>query len=145
MKQIRRILAFMIALVTLPALFLPVYAAGEVAPRYNNVVSVQTTATVSSSGLLVVRHQMQGTQGVTIYTDITTKVEKKTLGLFWTEVDIGTTNNVWTIHVGSYIYDGTRQCQLSSTGTYRITSTYVVTGTGGAADTITSTYQVTYK
>ena len=144
MEKIRKILAVLIAAVALFNLILPVYAAGEVTPRYNNVISARTTATVSSSGLLIVRHQMQGVQGVTIYTDITTKVEKKTLGLFWTEVDIGTTNNVWTIHVGSYIYDGTRQCQLSSTGTYRITSTYVVTGTGGAADTITSTYQVTY-
>ena len=145
MKRFQKTLALILVIALCSPLITTVFASGEITPRYNNLVSATTTATVSSSGLLVVRHRLQGIQGVTIYTDITTKVEKKTLGLFWSEVDIGTTNNVWNIHVGSASYDGTRQCQLSSTGTYRITSTYVVTGTGGAADTITSTCQVTYK
>ena len=144
MKEIRRVLTFLIVIVALANLIFPVYAAGEVAPRYSNLISAKTTATVSSSGLLVVRHRLEGIQGVTIRTDVTTYVEKKTLGLFWTRVDIGTEDNVWNIHIGSYVYDGTRQCQLSSTGTYRITSTYAVKGASGSTETITSTYQVTY-
>lgn len=144
MKRLQRSLALILVIALCSPLVATVSASGEITPRYNNTISVQTTATISNSGLLVVRHRLNGIQGVTARTEITTYVEKKVLGLFWSRVDIGTDDNAWHIHIGSYTYDGTRQCQLSSTGTYRITSVYVVTGTGGAADEITSTYQITY-
>lgn len=144
MKKLQRFLSLILVLALCAPLVRPVFAAGEVTPRYNNTVSVQTTAAVSSTGLLMVRHVLDGIEGVTARTEITTYVEKKVLGLFWSRVDIGTEDNCWYIHVGSYSYEGTRQCQLTSTGTYRITSTYVVTGTGGTADEITTTCQVTY-
>lgn len=144
MKKLQRFLSLILVLALCAPLVRPVFAAGEVTPRYNNTVAVQTSASISSSGLLVVRHVLTGIEGVTARTEITTYVEKKVLGLFWSRVDIGTEDNCWYIHVGSYYYEGTRQCQLTSTGTYRITSTYVVTGTGGAADEITSTYEITY-
>lgn len=144
MKRLQRTFALILVIALCSPLIATVFASGEINPRYNNTISVKTTATVSSSGLLVVRHRLNGIEGVTARTEITTYVEKSILGLIWVPVDIGTEDNCWYIHVGSYYYDGTRQCQLTSTGTYRITSTYVVTGTGGAADTITSTCQVTY-
>lgn len=144
MKRLQRSLALILVIALCSPLVATVFASSEITPRYNNVNYARTTATVSSSGLLVVRHRLNGIQGVTARTEIPTYVEKKVLGLFWSRVDIGTEDNCWYIHVGSYTYDGSRQCQLSSTGTYRITSVYVITGTGGAADEITSTYEITY-
>lgn len=71
-------------------------------------------------------------------------VEKRVLGIFWTRVDIGTPNNVWTDSTSSYTYGEIFSTQLNSTGTYRITATFTVTGTGGTNDTIPYENTVTY-
>ena len=71
-------------------------------------------------------------------------VEKRTLGFFWTRVDIGQPNNQWYDVVYDYMYIGSHSFQLNSHGTYRITVTYVISGTGGEPDIITRTITKTY-
>ena len=93
---------------------------------------------------MCIRDRFQGIRGKTTKGEITTYVEKKTLGLFWTRVDIGQPNNQWVDVVYDYLYDGTHTFQLSNHGTYRITVVYVISGSGGAADTITQTMTKTY-
>ena len=66
------------------------------------------------------------------------------MGIFWTRVNIGYTNNVWHDSTTSYIYSNYFEFQLTSTGTYRVTVTYTVSGTGGPADVITLTDILTY-
>ena len=111
--------------------------------RMTNTVPKRVAA-VSSSGLLTVTNQYQGISGKTTKGEITTYIEKKTWGLFWKRVDIGEPNNEWYDVIYNYVYAGDHTFQLPSKGTYRITVVYVISGSGGAPDTITRTIKKTY-
>ena len=112
--------------------------------RFNNTILASSVADVSSSGLLTVTNQYQGIPGKTTKGEITTYIEKKTWGLFWKRVDIGEPNNEWYDVIYNYVYAGDHTFQLPSKGTYRITVVYVISGSGGAPDTITRTIKKTY-
>ena len=126
--------------------FVPAKAAvqDEIAPCYNNVVSVSSVASVSSSGVLKVTNSYNGDSSVTSKAVITTYIEKKTLGIFWSRVDIGQTDDEWVDTIYNYKYSGSHSIQLPSTGTYRVTVEYVIYGSGGAADTITKEIEKNY-
>ena len=112
--------------------------------RFNNTILASSVAAVSSSGLLTVTNQYQGIPGKTTKGELTTYIEKKTWGLFWKRVDIGEPNNEWYDVIYNYVYAGDHTFQLPSKGTYRITVVYVISGSGGAPDTITRTIKKTY-
>ena len=111
---------------------------------YNNTYSTATSAGVASDGTMTIYMAYDGIQGVTYRGEITTYIEKKFLGLFWTRVNIGQPNNQWADTVYNYRYSGTHSHQLTSSGTYRATVTYKIYGTGGDPDEITSHATVTY-
>lgn len=140
----RRMLAMLQVILLFFGLISSVSAAGEITPYYNNVMTVRTTATISESGLLTIKNSYTGIQGETTKAVITTYVEKKILGLFWSRVDLGITDDQWVDTIYNYTYSGTHSVQLESTGTYRITATFIISGTGGAADEIEKTYEATY-
>ena len=56
--------------------------------------------------LLTIANQFQGIREKTTKGEITTYVEKRTLGFFWTRVDIGQPNNQWYDVVYDYMYIG---------------------------------------
>lgn len=116
----------------------------EIAPCYNNVVSVSSMASVSNTGLLKVTNSYNGNSSVTTKAVITTYIEKKILGIFWSRVDIGQTDDEWVDTIYNYKYSGSHSVQLPSTGTYRVTVEYVIYGSGGAADTITREIEKNY-
>lgn len=126
--------------------FVPAKAAvqEEIAPCYNNVLTANSTATISSSGVITVKNTYTGSQSVTTKAVITTYIEKRTLGIFWSRVDIGQTNDEWVDTIYNYKYSGSHSAQLPSTGTYRVTVEYVIYGSGGAADTITKEIEKSY-
>ncbi len=115
-----------------------------VAPLYNNVVSAQTSASVSSSGIITISNRYVGIQNTTTKAIITTKIEKRFLGLFWKSVDINQPNNQWVDTIYNFSYTGSHTFQLPSTGTYRITAVYEIYGNGGSADKITCEVKKTY-
>ena len=120
-----------------------VFAASPYETRYNTVTA-SSSVSISDSGLLTIANQFQGIREKTTKGEITTYVEKRTLGFFWTRVDIGQPNNQWYDVVYDYMYIGSHSFQLNSHGTYRITVTYVISGTGGEPDIITRTITKTY-
>lgn len=122
----------------------PVGAASEVAPQMANAREVNVLADVSS-GTLTAKITYKGISGVTSKVVITTYIQKKTLGLFWTKVDIGQTDNEWVDTVTSLNYSGTHSHSLPSTGTYRAVSEFVVYGSAGSADKETRRCEVTYS
>lgn len=144
MKITRRIIAAMQVLLLFAGLIFSVSAAGEVTPRYNNTVTVTTSGDISSGGLMSVTNRYIGISGTTTKAVITTYIEKKVLGLFWTRVDIGTTNDEWVDTVYDYTYSISHTTQLSSKGTYRATVTYEIYGIGGSPDVIVKTLEKTY-
>ena len=105
-------------------------------PRYNNIIQTESSFTVDASGEGEVYASYTGYTGVTESVTIKIKIQKKTLGLIWSKVDIGTENNeinITSTNVkDSFIY----AVQLNSTGNYRAVITYTVSGSGGADDTI---------
>lgn len=151
-KSIRvRTLAFMLACVSLCMMFsvsssAVVHAhASEIAtPYYNDLVTTDTAAVISSSGKLTARYSYDGAKDDITKAVITTYVEKKVLGLFWTRVDIGTTDNEWIDTIYDYAHTGSHSTQLTSEGTYRVTFEFVIYGTDGSTDEITREKELEY-
>lgn len=143
-KRKTSIFCLLIAVLMMVSASTAAMAASLYETRYNNTVMASSVASISDSGLLTVDNQFQGIRGKTTKGEITTYVEKRTLGFFWTRVDIGQPNNQWVDVVYDYLYDGTHTFQLSNQGTYRITVVYVISGSGGDADTIRQTMTKTY-
>lgn len=134
----------MLAVLTLVmSIFVPLNKASA-ATTYNNTNRANLYASVSSNGRLSASLSVLGIKGITTKIEVSLYVEKRILGLFWSRVDIGCDDNVWEDSTTNYYYNNTFSCDLSSTGTYRVTVTYTVSGTGGASDVITKTDTVTY-
>jgi len=115
-----------------------------VTPYYNNTLSARTTIAISPSGELSVVYAYHGIQNVTTMAVITTYIEKKVLGLFWTRVDIGTPDDQWVDTIYDYAHNGEHSLQLDSKGTYRVTVTFHIYGSGGAMDEIERQETKTY-
>ena len=116
----------------------------EIMPLYNNVSTATANLSISDSGKMTINYKYTGSSGITTKAVITTYIEKKVLGLFWTRVDIGTTNDEWVDTINNYKYTGSRTHQLSSSGTYRVTVIYKIYGTGGSADEIEKQITASY-
>ena len=124
---------------------LPVIAADyDVAPCYNNTVTANSYFTISENGKATVNIQYEGVSGLTTGATITTKIQKRTLGLIWTKVDIGTEDNVWIDEATGFVYSNSHSVNLNSTGTYRAVVDFVIRGTGGADDEISQTSTCEY-
>ena len=86
----KRFTALMLCLVTFITATITVYADG-IQPYYNNINSVTTSFSISSSGKATVNNTYSGITGTTKNVKITTKVQKK-YGLIWITVSGGS----WT-------------------------------------------------
>ncbi|MBR6509315.1 MAG: hypothetical protein IKT38_01765 [Clostridia bacterium] len=145
-KFIKRILSVVLVLCMA---MIPVYSASaatpdEVMPCYNNTASTTTTMNINSSGKMTITYKYAGYSSITTKAVITTYIEKKTLGLFWSRVDIGQPDDQWVDTVYDYRYSATRTGQLPSSGTYRVTVVYKIYGSGGSADVIEYQAQDSY-
>lgn len=145
-KQTKRILTMLLTVcITVVSFGVIQVLAADVMPLYNNVLTTNTTMSIDDNGLMTITNRYSGIQSTTTKAVITTYVEKKFLGLFWTRVDIANNDDdQWVDTVYDTNYTGKRSLQLSSTGTYRVTTTYKIYGTGGAADEITKQATATY-
>ncbi|MBR5948551.1 MAG: hypothetical protein IKZ82_07920 [Clostridia bacterium] len=143
-KKKKSVFCLLMSAVMIFSTSIAAFAAPVDETRYNNTIMANSVAFISDSGLLTVDNCYKGIKGTTTKGEITTYVEKKILGLFWTRVDIGQPNNQWYDVAYSYYYDCSHTFQLSSHGTYRITVLYVISGSGGEPDTITRTTTQTY-
>lgn len=104
---------------------------------YNNIRSTDGNAFISGSTLYTIA-EFTGTEDITESVTVEIKVEKKTLLLFWSEVE------TWTDTVNNWKGSVSHSLALSNTGNYRVTITYTAEGTGGDADEITETFNLTY-
>lgn len=135
-KKTMTVVTVILCLLLVTQMLVQPVAAAAAMPLFNNVASVSNPVTISDSGILTVDNQYYGFEGTTTKAVITTYIEKKTLGLLWTRVDIGQTDNKWVDTVYGYENSVSHSFQLESTGTYRVVTTFVIYGTGGTADEI---------
>ena len=135
MKHFKKI--FLSTITTLLLVFsLVVTSTASVSPRYNNVYSASSAVSISDSGLLTISNRYSSNPDTFTKASIITFVEKRVLGLFWVDVDIGEADNKWIDTIYNYSYTGYHSVQLSSTGKYRVTVEYTIYGSGGSADVI---------
>ena len=141
----RRILSLVLLVAILGTTFLTVTAEAGIMPRYNNTASTTSSFTISNSGKASVVASYYAYPDYFTSATVTTYIQKRTLGLFWSKVDIGLPNNEW-IDTSTH-YTGTfgHEIYLDSTGTYRAIITYEVRGTGGATDVIDYEQERTYS
>ena len=142
---IKRVICVAVAFVMAMSTFSAFAAAQMVEPYFNNTMDVSNEASVSSSGKLTIMNSLVAYYNYFSKAIITTYVEKKVLGLFWSRVDIGQTNDKWIDVIYENVYTGFHYFQLSDKGTYKVTTEFVVYGSGGPADTITRTATTQYK
>lgn len=134
----KRFTALMLCLVTFITATITVYADG-IQPYYNNINSVTTSFSISSSGKATVNNTYSGITGTTKNVKITTKVQKK-YGLIWITVSGGS----WTDTSTATNFSKSHSVQLSKTGTYRAHVEFKISGTGGSDDKITKNVERTY-
>ncbi len=134
----KKILALTLCLATLLCA-VTVSASAEdygIAPCFNNVATTNSNFVITDDGLAVIAVSYIGYSGITTGATITVKLQKRTLWLFWNDVD------EWTDTSSSY--RGTFEHTKSvGKGTYRVQIEYRINGTGGAADVLTE--ELEYK
>lgn len=135
-KKTMTVVTVILCLLLVTQMLVQPVAAAAAMPLFNNVASVSNPVTISDSGKLTVTNQYYGFEGTTTKAVITTYIEKKTLGLFWTRIDIGQTDNQWVDTLYGYKNSVAHSFQLDSTGTYRVVTTFVIYGTDGSSDEI---------
>ena len=133
-----------LALLMLAMSFIVPFRSTNAATTYNNTTRTSLCCNVASNGSLYAELGVTGIKGKTSRIEVELYVEKRVLGIFWSRVNIGYEDNVWRDSINGYIYDNTFSTPLSSTGTYRVTATFTVSGSGGSNDVITMTDTVTY-
>ena len=138
-KQFKMVVTLLLTVCLIAVPLIPASAATpeEISPCFNNTSLGTIRANISTSGLMTISYLLTGYQDVTTKIVVTTYIEKKTLGLFWTRVDNGQPNKQWVDTIYDFWYGGSRTYQLSSKGTYRTIAVYKVYGSGGTADEIT--------
>lgn len=131
------------ALMLFMSMFVP-FEDAEAEMMYNNTTNALLSCSIDENADLSAILTVYGKQGKTTRINVELYVEKQFLGIFWYRIDIGCTNNIWTDSTTQYYYNNTFTTHLNSHGTYRVTVTYTVSGTGGADDIITKTSTIIY-
>lgn len=141
----RRIVSLFLVILTICIAILPATAQENIMPRYNNTASTTTNFGITASGKASIAGNYYAYSQYFQSATITAYLEKRTLGLFWSRVDIDTPNNEWvyssTEPVDAFAFDH----YVDKTGTYRATVVYEISGTGGATDVIEYEQERTYS
>ena len=114
--------------------------AASIEPRWNNTNSANVSLTINDTGRATVSVTCIGMGGVTTKITAETKLERK-WGLLWLDVD----GAEWTDTTTSSILSVNHYAQLSKKATYRATTEYAVSGTGGANDAFTARCEYAYE
>lgn len=145
MKKVKKTLAIILAVLSFASIFMA-YVSAE--SKENPVKSkyyhdVESTAIISSSGVLTASNYYSISGSGFTSAKIETYVEKRVMGIFWTKVNNGQPNNTWVAYPTATVYMKDYTLQLSSTGTYRVTATYTFYGSNGS-ETVTRQPTATY-
>ena len=125
------------------SVFVPMKKA-EAAMMYNNTLDCYLSCQITQTNKLTASMEADGFKGTTTRIGVELYVEKRVLGVIWKRIDIGYTDNVWVDSTTHFTYSNTFSTFLNSSGVYRTTVTFTVSGTGGADDVIVKTSTVTY-
>ena len=111
----------------------------QASPFLNNTNTIQNAFVIDENGLAIVSFTCRGYRGITTSIVVDTKIEKQS-GSSWVQVGGAS----WTDNSSLYYCVKEHSIQLESTGTYKATFTFTVSGSGGATDVITREIEKTY-
>ena len=133
-------LPLLLSCVLLCMSIVPAYANSQPTPRYTNTIECDMAFNVNGNGanFSVAYTAIEETF---LQAKLTVKLEKKVLGLFWTQVGDTWTSDYCYDYLG-YISD---TIPADGKGTYRATFKLTVYGNQGIADVIDNTIEVKYS
>ena len=134
----KKMIAMLLVVLSVVSIFCITVAAID--PRWNNTNAANVSLDISSIGKATIVFNCAGITGRTTNITAETKLEKK-WGLLWLDVD----GAEWTDTTSNVIMTKTHTFQLSKTGTYRATTKFTVSGTGGSNDSIKVTSEEIYE
>ena len=143
-RTIQRSMTLVLSLLMLIAFLVAPNAKASSEVKYNSGAYAYTQSDINSDGVLQVTLIARGEKGITTRIEVELYVEKRVLGIFWTRVNIGTTNNIWTSSVNSWQYNNAFSTQLNTSGTYRVTSIFKMLDANGSTEEITKVNTATY-
>lgn len=156
-RTLNRLLALILSILMLCTAVMPISAAetnltnytvensNTVTPYLNNYFEHSFHFGIDNTGNADVVITYIGEEEYFTQAKITVKIQKRVLLLFWTTVDIGEPDNIWT-ETSTEVYGSfIKSFQIEKTGTYRAVITFEVSGTGGATDVVEETLEVEYK
>lgn len=114
-------------------------SAVTVEPRWNNSSAASVVLGIDDAGEAIITFNCMGISGVTTRITAETKLERK-WGILWLDVD----GAEWTDTTTNRNLTKTHEIQLTKTGTYRATTKFTVSGSGGSNDSIKVTSEDTY-
>lgn len=113
--------------------------AAEIEPRFNNTRDVNTTISITSSGIATVNNSIASASGLLTKAEIETKIQKK-FGLIW----INVSGASWVDTTTSPTFSKSHSFQLTEKDTYRAHVVFKISGTGGSDDKITKNVERVY-
>ena len=134
----KRKVSFILAVVfLLVGLCSHIVLAGNISLFNNNTSSTYTAFSISNNGSAIVSVEYMGYPNITTNATITIKIEKRNLLVFWKDIE------EWVITSDEYFDSFYRTCAVSS-GKYRVTVTFEISGTGGSTDVFESQIEDSY-
>ena len=150
--KMRKIFKSFLTLLVATAIFLSgivaVSASGgttEIMPRWNIAEDNNFTFSVSATNKANVRVTYSADNSTFQKANLTVKIEKRILLLFWTTVDIGYTNNEWKASSTNSSGIFSNSFTVNGKGTYRAKITLEIIGNNGQKDVIEETLEYEYK
>lgn len=147
--SMKKVFSIIFAILILTTTALPAFAANnssEVQPYYNNTITTSAAFRISSTGYATASYSYSAYDNYFTSATVVTKIQKRTLGLFWKTVDINQPNNTWVDTWTSVDKNYSHSYQLTDSGTYRAVVEFTINGTNGPADEITKeTSTVTFS
>lgn len=119
-------------------------SANEIAPCSESITQSSFRFTISDTGTASIRIIYEADGSNFSQAKVTVKLQKRVLGLFWTTVDIGETDNLWVDYSSDSSGIFSFSTGLGDEGTYRAVITLEVTTTSGTTDVIEDKVQATY-
>lgn len=117
----------------------------EIMPRWNVATSKTFSFNVTDTNKANISIVYNADSSNFQKANLTVKVEKRFLLLFWTTVDIGYTNNEWTASSTNASGYFSNTFTVSGKGMYRAHITLEITGKNGQKDVIEETIEYEYK
>ena len=117
----------------------------EIMPRLDVALRKTFTFTVSDANQATVTVRYAADSSVFEKANLTVKLEKRFLLVFWTTVDIGYTNNEWKTSSTNPNGVFSNTFTVNGKGMYRAHITLEVIGSNGQKDVIEETLEYEYK